>query len=472
MSDTDRITEDEAVTGAGALRDAEGHISAAFTDAIREAIDAAAADQLKQLMADVAHEADVADLIEALDPEHRPIFIQLLGADFDFTALTELDENVRVQILEELPTETVVEGMRDLDSDDAVYILEDLDAEDRAEILDRLPVLDRAALLRSLDLPEESAGRRMQTDFIAVPAYWSVGQVIDYFRDAKDLPETFYEVFVIDPFYKLLGTLALDKLLRSKRQTRIEQILDSEVRRVAATEDQEEAARLFERYNLVSAPVVDENGRLVGVLTIDDIVDVIQEEAEEDIRALGGVGDEELSDRVPAIIRSRFPWLFFNMFTAFVAASVIGLFDGTIERMVALAVLMPIVASMGGNAGTQAMTVTVRALAAREISRRQAPRVLWREACVGLLNGGMLALMIGTVAGMWFSDLQLGAVIGVALIINMVVAGCFGVLIPLTLDRFKLDPAVASPVFLTTVTDVVGFFAFLGLAAWWFGIGF
>jgi magnesium transporter len=471
LSDTDRINDEEVVVEAGSLRDGEGHISGAFTDAIVAAIDAGDAALLKELTSDV-HEADVADVIEALGQSYRPAFIQLLGADFDFTALTELDENVRVQILEELPTATVVEGMRDLDSDDAVYILEDMDAEDRAEILDRLPVLDRAALLRSLDLPEESAGRRMQTDFIAVPAYWSVGQVIDYFRDARELPETFYEVFVVDPFYKLLGTLALDQLLRSKRQIRIESILDSDVRRIQATEDQEEAARLFGRYNLVSAPVVDENGRLVGVLTIDDIVDVIQEEAEEDIRALGGVGDEELSDRVPAIIRSRFPWLFFNMFTAFLAASVIGLFDGTIERMVALAVLMPIVASMGGNAGTQAMTVTVRAIAAREISRRHAPRILLREFCVGLLNGGMLALLVGGTAGLWFADLQLGGVIGIALVINMVVAGCFGVLIPLTLDRFKLDPAVASPVFLTTVTDVVGFFAFLGLAAWWFNIGF
>jgi magnesium transporter len=469
VSETEGAIENEETAEELTLRDESGHISASVVSEAAEAVDRGDREYLATLIAD-AHEADVADLIEALDADRRPTFVQLLGSSFHFAALTELDETVRLRILQELPTDTVVEGMRDLDSDDAVYILEDLDPEERAEILNRLPIPDRVALRRSLDFPEESAGRRMQTDFIAVPAYWTVGQAIDYLRTAQDLPERFYELLVINPAYKLLGTLTLDRLLRSARPVRIETILDPEVRRVAATEDQEEAARLFERYNLVSAPVVDENDRLVGVLTIDDIVDVIQEEAEEDIRALGGVGDEEMSDSVAYIVRSRFPWLFVNMFTAFMGASVIGLFDGTIEHMVALAVLMPIVASMGGNAGTQAMTVTVRALATREIGRN-AGRIVGRELLVGLLNGSLLASLIGVTAGLWFSDPELGGVIAIALVINMTVAGLFGVVIPLTLNRFKMDPAVASPVFLTAVTDVIGFLAFLGLASWWFGLG-
>ncbi len=468
MAETDATIETAAPTPA--FRDADGAVSRAYVDAVSETVRAGDVALLRALVSDL-HESDVADLLVELREEERPRLVELLGADFDFATLTELDETVRVQILDELPTATVVEGFRDLDSDDAVYILEDMNAEDRAEILERLPVPDQLALRRSLDFPEQSAGRRMQTEFIAVPPFWTVGQTIDFLRETGDLPDDFYEILVVDPGYRLVGSVSLDRLLRSRRPVRIEDILSDDVHPVRVDQDQEEAARLFERYNLVSAPVVDEHDRLVGVIMIDDIVDVIQEEAEEDIRALGGVGDEEMSDRVPVIIRSRFPWLFFNMFTAFVAASVIGLFDGTIERMVALAVLMPIVASMGGNAGTQAMTVTVRALATREIGGRNARRVVGRELLVGLLNGSMLAVLVGSGAALWFGDVELGGVIGAALIVNMTVAGLFGVVIPLTLSRMKLDPAVASAVFLTTVTDVVGFFAFLGLAAWWFGLG-
>ncbi|BCJ91153.1 magnesium transporter MgtE [Terrihabitans soli] len=465
MAEPDLLTPEP---DAPAPEEAEGHVTAALVEAVSETIRTGDAERLRSLVGDL-HEADLGELLEALDADDRPGLVELLGDQFDFTALTEVDESVRLQLLESLPTDVTVEGLRELDSDDAVYILEDMEAEDRQEILERLPLPERAALTRSLDFPEETAGRRMQTDFVAVPPFWTAGRTIDYLREMKDAPETFYEVYVIDPAFKLLGTVPLDMLLRSPREARLESILKDEVREVAATEDQEEAGRLFQRYNLVSAPVTDEAGRLVGVLTVDDIVDVIHQEADEDIKALAGVGDEELSDTVFQTARGRFPWLLVNLLTAFLAASVIGLFEGTIEQMVALAVLMPIVASMGGNAGTQAMTVTVRALAMRELGRRNVRRIIAREVLVGLVNGVSLAMVLGAGAGLWFRNLDLGVVIATALIVNMLVAGLFGTLVPLSINKLKLDPAVASGVFVTTVTDVIGFFAFLGLATWWFG---
>ena len=414
--------------------------------------------------------SDVGDLLEALEPEQRTALIRLLGDDFDFAALTELDDAVRAEILEELAPETIAEGVRDLESDDAVTILEDLDATERARVLAELPPLERVALARGLEYPEDSAGRLMQTDFIAVPPFWTVGQAIDYMREADDLPDEFYQLFVVDPGYRLLGAVGLDRLLRSKRPTRISEITDATRHLVHALDDQEDVARLFERYNLVSAAVVDEAERLVGVITVDDIVDVIEEEADEDIRRLGGVGDEESSDTVPTIARSRILWLLLNTVTAFLAAGVIGLFAGTIERLVALAVLMPIVASLGGNAGTQAMTVTVRALATRDIARRHRLRVILRETGVGLLNGVAVAICVGAAAGLWFRSVNISAIIAAALIVNMLVAGLAGSMIPLILDRLKIDPAVASGVLLTAMTDMTGFFVFLGLATWWFGL--
>ncbi len=448
----------------------QGAVTAALVEAVSETIRVGDAERLRTLVGGL-HEADQGELLETLDTELRPGLIELLGADFHFAALTEVDEAVRLEVLETLPTEVVVEGLRELESDDAVYILEDLPADEQQLILELLPLPERAALTRSLDFPEESAGRRMQTDFVAVPPFWTVGRTIDYLREMKDAPETFYEVYVIDPAFKLLGTVPLDKLLRSPREARLEAILNKDIREVKGTEDQEEAGRLFQRYNLVSAPVTDDAGRLVGVLTIDDIVDVINEEADEDIKALGGVlGDEELSDTVGETARSRFPWLLVNLGTAFLAAGVIGVFEGTIRQMVALAILMPIVASMGGNAGTQAMTVTVRAIAMRDLGTRNIRRMVTREVLVGLANGLSLALLLGAGASLWFQDPELGVVIAVALVINMVVAGLFGSVVPLTVNRLKLDPAVASGVFVTTLTDVVGFSAFLGLAAWWFGL--
>ncbi len=416
------------------------------------------------------HESELGDLLESISAPQRHALVALLGDDFDFAALTEVDEAIRLDIIEALPNARIAEALGDLDSDDAVYILEDLDEADQQEILAALPFTERVRLRRSLDYPEDTAGRRMQTEFVAVPPFWTVGQTIDYMRDEEDLPESFSQIFVIDPTFKLVGAVALDKILRTKRLVRIEEVMDETRYRIDAEMDQEEAAQLFEQYDLLSAAVVDENERLVGVLTIDDVVDVIHEEAEEDIKRLGGVGDEELSDSILSTVRSRFSWLLINLGTAILASAVISLFDATIEQMVALAVLMPIVASMGGNAGTQTMTVTVRALATRDLDIYNAGRIIRREAAVGLINGFLFAVIIGVVAGGWFSSPGLGGIIAAAMVVNMLAAALAGILLPLFLDKVGADPAIASAVFVTTVTDVVGFFAFLGLAGWWLSL--
>lgn len=416
------------------------------------------------------HESDLADLLSRLSPEERVALVRLLGDDFDFTALTELEEPVRLQILSELEPKTVADGLADLDSDDAVYILEDLDDEQSEAILAQLPFAMRHRLKRSLDFPEESAGRRMQTDFVAMPPFWTVGQVIDTLREDADLPDEFTEIYVVDAAFRLLGTVALDRLLRTRRPVKITEIMDAEPHTIRAEEDQEEAAHIFQRYDLLSAAVVDEGGRLVGILTIDDIVDVIHDEAEEDIRALAGAGDAELSDTPLYVARSRIPWLMINMVTAFLASGVIALFDGTIAAMVALAILMPVVTALGGNAGIQAMTVTVRAISQRQISRRNVLRVVGREIAVALMNGSAVAIAVGIVAAIWFANPHLGVVIAAAIVFNILCAGFFGATLPMALDKMGADPAVASSVFLTTLTDVIGFFAFLALAQWWFGL--
>ncbi|WP_299481734.1 magnesium transporter [uncultured Roseibium sp.] len=451
------------------VRDEEERLNPDFIAAVEDAIEAEDRTSLRGLAGDL-HEADTGDLLETLNADERAAFIRLLGEEFDYTALTETDEAVRLQVLEDLPNDVIAEGLGDLDSDDAVYILEDLDEVDQAAILEELPYSDRAQLKKALDYPEESAGRRMQSEFIAVAPFWTVGQTIDYMREARDLPDSFYEIYVVDPAFKLLGSVHLDKILRTKRAEKVTSIMEETRQAVLAIEDQEEVARRFERYNLVSSAVVDENERLVGVLTVDDIVDVIQEEAEEDLRALAGVGDEEISDSVVTIARSRLAWLVVNLGTAILASVVIALFEDTIEAMVALAVLMPIVASMGGNAGTQTMTVAVRGIATQELSARNMLRVLNREVLVSAVNGIALAILIGITAWLWFASPGLGIVIAAAIIINMLFAGLSGLLIPIALDRLNVDPAIASSVFVTTVTDVVGFFAFLGIAALWFGL--
>ncbi|SHM06208.1 magnesium transporter [Roseibium suaedae] len=471
MANLDQIEDQPMEQAPLPIRDEEGHLHPDFIAAVEAAIEAEDQAALRELAGDL-HEADTGDLIETLTADERPKFVRLLGDLFDYTALTETDEAVRVQLLDDLPNEVIAEGLGDLDSDDAVYILEDLDEEDQAEILGGLPYADRAQLQKALDYPEESAGRRMQTEFIAVAPFWTVGQTIDYMREAQDLPDSFYEIYVVDSSFHLLGAVALDRILRTRRDEKMTSVMTETRQAVLATEDQEEVARRFERYNLVSSAVVDENDRLVGILTVDDIVDVIQEEAEEDLRALAGVGDEEISDSVLTIAKSRLLWLVVNLGTAVLASSVISLFEGTISAMVALAVLMPIVASMGGNAGTQTMTVAVRGIATQELSARNMFRVLRREVLVSFFNGAALAVLIGLTAWGWFQNAGLGIVIAGAIIVNMLFAGLSGLLIPIALDRMKVDPAIASSVFVTTVTDVVGFFAFLGIAALWFNLPF
>ena len=448
------------------LRDEEGGLRSEFLHAVVAALDAGDAAKVRELALPL-HEADLADLIELLRPEQRETLITTLGKDFDAAALPELDESVRDQVLEVMPTEQVAEALQQLDSDEAVYLIEDLNKEEQSDILAKLPHFERIALERSLEYPEDSAGRIMQTDLIAVPPFWSVGQTIDYMREADDMPDRFYEIFVVDPAYHLLGSVALNHLLRSKRPTTIDAITDRDIHPLPVEADQEAVARQFERYNLTSAPVIDDGGRLVGVITADDVVEVVQEEASEDILRMGGVGGESVSDSVWQTTKHRFTWLLANLATAILASAVISLFEATIEQMVALAVLMPIVASMGGNAGTQTMTVAVRALAMQDLGRANALRVILRESAVGMLNGLLFALIMAAIAFFWFGSGQLGLVIGVAMIVNLLAAALAGILIPLGLEELGLDPAIASGVFVTTVTDVVGFFAFLGLAALW-----
>jgi magnesium transporter len=435
-------------------------------DPVSDALDARDAARLQTLTKDL-EAPDLADLIELLSPEHRVDFVRLLGPQFDVEALSELDQAVRDQLLESLPKEVLAKAVSELDTDDAAYVLEGLEEQQQQELLAGMAWSDRLALQRNLEYPEKTAGRLMQTDFVAVPPFWTVGQVIDHMRETEDLPDTFSDIFVVDPAYRVLGNVDLSRLLRTKRQVRIDSIQEPEPHVIAAVADQEEVAREFERYDLKSAPVVDENQRLVGVVTVDDVVEVIEQEAEEDLRLLSGVGQESLADSVINTVRGRFLWLLINLGTALLSASVIKLFDASIEQMVALAVLMPMVASMGGNAATQTMAVAVRALATRELGPYNAARIVLREASVGLANGVLFAIIMGMVVLLWFGIGKLGLVIAAAIVFNLVAAALAGILIPLALERLGYDPAVASGVFVTTVTDVVGFFAFLGLATLW-----
>jgi len=410
---------------------------------------------------------DIADLIELLPSDERAALVRSLGHEFDFDVLSELDESVRDQLSSELPNDYLAKAVTELESDDAAYLVEGLEPQDQADVLARISLSDRTALLRNLEYDEETAGRLMQSEFVAVAPFWDVGRVIDYMRGTEDLPETFSEIFIVDPSFKVLGAADLSSIMRSQRLTRIADIMRPDLVTVRATDDQEEVARKFERYDLITAPVIDENNRLVGVVTVDDVVEVIQREAHEDMRFLGGVGDESVLDNVLSTTRGRFVWLLVNLMTAVLASSVIKAFDASIEQMVALAVLMPIVASMGGNAGTQTMTVAVRALATKELGPVNTTRVVLREASVGLLNGFLFALVLGLVTILWFGSNKLGLVIGAAMICNHLAAALAGILVPIALDRAGYDPAIASGVFVTTVTDVVGFFAFLGLATIW-----
>ncbi len=454
----------------GGLLDDEGRPRPEFIAAIEAAIAERSHEKLKRLVCDL-HESDLGQLIESIGPKARARLIFLLGSEFDFAALTEIDENIRDELIEELPNAAVARYVQELESDDAVALLEDLDKEDQQEILAALPAIDRASLKRSLDFPGNSAGRLMQTTVVTVPPFWTAGQAIDKMRDAApdELPDQFYEIFVVDPGHRLVGNVFLDALMRLRPDAPLGEHMRTDRRRVAVLDDAEEIAELFERYNLVSAPVVDDGDRLLGVITVDDVLDVIREEADQEIKALGGVSaDEALSDRVWSIARSRFLWLFVNLLTAFLASSVLGAFETQLQKMVALAVLAPIVASQGGNGATQTMTIVIRALATRELSRSNVMRVVGRELIVGALNGLAFGLITGIGATLWFHQGGLGFVIAGAMLTNLVAGALGGILVPLALEYFDIDPAVSSSAFVTTVTDVVGYSSFLGFATLWF----
>ncbi len=411
------------------------------------------------------HAADIADLLEQINQDERRAFIDLVWADIDPEVLVELGEGVRDEVLRILEPGRLAEAAKDLDTDDVVYLVEDLEEDAQREILAALDPIDRHAVAQSLNYPEYTAGRLMQRELVKAPPFWTVGQTIDFMRASEDLPEQFYDVIIVDAGAKPIGKVSLSRILGAKRPVTLDSLMDEDFRTIGHFEPQEDVAYAFNQYHLVSAPVVDGDGRLIGVITIDDAMEVLEDEAEEDMKRLGGVGDEEISDSVWAITQRRFPWLAVNLLTAIIASLVIGLFDAAIAQIVALAVLMPIVASMGGNGGTQSLTVAVRALATRDLTATNVWRVVTREVLVGLVNGAMFAVIMGLVAWLWFSEPLLGGVIAVAMVINMLAAALAGILIPIGLDRAGADPALASGTFVTTVTDVVGFFVFLGLAA-------
>ncbi|MFQ5534213.1 MAG: magnesium transporter [Sphingomonadales bacterium] len=411
------------------------------------------------------HAADVADLLELISERQRKSLLAILRDDLDPAILSELEEAVRDDIIEQLEPRDIAAAITELDSDDAVYVLEDLEEHERQAVLDKIPAQERAAVEVGLGYPEDSAGRLMQRDLIAVPPYWTVGQAIHHLREAEDLPTGFYEIVVVDPGLHPVGTIPLDRIMRAKPSVTIADIMNKEQTLIPVDMDQEEVSYLFKQYRLISAAVVDGESRLVGMITVDDVVDVIDEEAEEDLMLLGGVQEGDINEPAMVTTRTRLQWLLVNLATAILASIVISFFDASIEKLVALAILMPIVASMGGNAGTQTLTVTVRALATHELTATNATRAVAKEVFVGGINGILLALLIGVIAGLWFQDAALGLVLAAAMVINMLVAGLAGILIPLGLERLDIDPAVASSVFVTTITDVVGFLAFLGLAA-------
>lgn len=412
------------------------------------------------------HPAEIADLIEMLRGPMRTQLVELLRPKFDPEILAELDETVRDEVAEQLGTETIAKAIAALDSDDALNLISTLEETKQRRVLHAISFALRSMLEEGLAFPEDSAGRLMQREFVAVPAFWTVGEVIDFLRESDDLPDDFYDVFVVDPRHRLIGYVALNRILRAKRPVKVRDIMIEEFVSVPVQMDQEEVAYVFAQQDLVSAPVVDETERLIGVITIDDIVDVIHQEAEEDIMRLGGVQEDDLYAAVLDTGKSRFTWLFVNLITAVLASVVIGLFQGTIEQVVMLAVLMPIAASMGGNAGTQTLTVAVRAIAMKELTTANSFRVLSKEVLVGTFNGLIFALIIGVIAWVWSGSVAIGAVMAAAMVITMIIAGLAGAAIPLGLSRTRFDPAIASGVFLTTITDVVAFLAFLGLGTW------
>jgi magnesium transporter len=434
-------------------------------DLILEAVEAEDAPRLAALM-EPLHAADIADLLEQIGGAERRGILRLWGREIDGEILTEIDESIREEVIDAMPRDVLAEAVRELDSDDVVDLIEDLEEPQQEAILDALDDTDRAAVEQSLAYPEYSAGRLMQREVVMAPEHWTVGEAIDHMRrNKKELPEQFYHVILVDPRMKPSGYVTLGKILSSKRAVPLTAIVEDSFRTISVYQEEADVAYAFNQYHLISAPVVDENDRLVGIITIDDAMAVLDEEHEEDILRLAGVGDESaISDTVLETVRQRLPWLGVNLLTAILASSVIKEFENTISQLVALAVLMPIVASMGGNAGTQTLTVAVRALATKDLTESNVWRVIRREAFVGLLNGLTFALCMGLVAWVWFGTPALGGVIAVAMVINLFVAAVGGIVVPLALEKMGADPALASGTFVTTLTDVVGFFAFLGLA--------
>ena len=411
------------------------------------------------------HAADIADLLEQVSGPQRRALLGLYALEIDGDILSELDESIREEVIDALPREVLAEAVRELDSDDVVDLLEDLEDSDQAFILESLESDDRAAVESAMAWPEYSAGRLMQSETVTAPQDWTVGQTIDHLRAIEWLPDQFYHVILVDERHRPTGHVTLGRVLSSRRDIAMADITEEEFRTVEATEDEAEVAYMFNKYHLISTPVVDPAGRLVGVITIDDAMNVLDEEHEEDILRLSGVVMEaSVSDNALTTARLRLPWLVVNLFTASLSAVVITQFEATIEALVVLAALMPIVASTGGIAGTQSLAVAVRSLATRSLTPANASRVVWRELGAGMLNGAGLAVILGLGGWLIFGDLWLGVVLGMAMICNQIVAALGGVLVPLTMNRLGMDPALASGTFVTTLTDVMGFFAFLGFA--------
>ncbi len=432
--------------------------------AVREAVAAGDAVRLNQLL-EPLHAADVADLLEQLSGTDRARLLSMWSGEIDGEILSEIDESIRDEVMDAMPDAAVAEAVRGLDTDDMVDILEDLDREDQDRILGALDAVDRLAVEQALAYPDDSAGRLMQREMVVSPSHWTVGEAIDHLRQAERLPDQFYHIILTDPRMVPVGYVTLGRVLSSRREVALRDIVEDSFRTIAATDPQEDVAYAFNQYHLISCPVVDAGGRLVGVITIDDAMNVLDEEHEEDMLLLAGVGEESsISDGPFETVKQRLPWLVVNLFTASLSALVISAFEGTIASIVTLAAVMPIVSSTGGIAGTQSLAVSVRALATRDLTSANARRVVRREVLAGLMNGLALALILGVAGTLIYGEVWLGIVLGLAMITNQIVAALGGVMVPLTLERWGLDPALASGTFVTTLTDVMGYLAFLGLA--------
>ena len=412
--------------------------------------------------------ADTADIIEHLNQNDRENLIKLNNFKIDPEVFVELNESIQTEIIKYLSTDSIVYILQNLESDDAIKIIENLDEHKKNEILRSLPPKDRFALLESLSYPEDSAARIMQREFTAIPSNWSVGQTIDYLRENKDLPDEFLEIFIVDNEFKPIGTVPSSKVLRASRESKMISIMNESQLSIPVDMDREEVGHLFENYNLNTGCVVDKNNKLVGMITSDDVLTVLKEEAEEDALRLAGVGDEVITDGVLKKTKRRFSWLLLNLFTAILASIVIGFFQEDIEKVVALAVLMPIVASMGGNAGMQTLAVTIRTIATNELTKNNFSENILKEFLIGILNGIIFAIISAFIVQLWFQDVTLSLIISISMVLNMIVAGLFGILVPITLKKFNIDPAIASSVFVTTITDVIGFLSFLGIGAYLF----